>query len=170
MMPRITRRTDLTDAGRGHRMVSTIVVGGVSVVNAETAEEIEREVLKRTTRDSEDWAIVCDREIVHMLSLREVDEAGGRMTIVKKGRGARSMFNKIVESMGPDHNIGCVTVVLPEDSRERGGEEMLAWLVAKSEEKRFNIIAASGPASTEEAIASLGEPIVGPDVENHTLH
>jgi hypothetical protein len=110
-----------------------------------------------TTPDSEDWTVVVDGATVHVAAYRETRNGDGKPVVwTRGGEGRLADFKHLVEHLPKDHDLGCVSVILPRDADARGGATMLRWLHKKSRRsQKFNVIAIAGPATTREAAEVL---------------
>jgi hypothetical protein len=101
-----------------------------------------------TTPDSEDWSLIYDRGHVHVSALRQ-NEAGVWKSY---GVGRSADLKAIVRGLKPGHDLGCITVIMCADHKERGADGFLDWMIKQAKKKNFSVTSIFGPTSTDEAI------------------
>jgi hypothetical protein len=147
-------------------MISSMKFAGVDVMTNDDPDEVVREIEKRSPPNSEIWHVVCDGPVIHTLTTQIVTVDGETGLCVRKGFGPVAAFKKMINGI----ESGCVAVMLPLDAKEKGAEEILAFIVEKSREKGFNVLPVSSKTDTKTAIDLMLEAIADDDAENHTAH
>jgi hypothetical protein len=101
-----------------------------------------------TTPDSEDWTLICDRGRVHVTAFRQNKAGVWKLSGIVR----ESDLKCVIRGLRPGHDLGCVTVIIPVDGKERGALDFLVWVTKQARKKQFSVTSLHGSATTDEAI------------------